>query len=91
MVFCSLASRQWLAALYLAAITSSDPISNTTLVGLVTIPDADTVLDSSHEEASRSIAAVLQPRKRDGTEMAEAGATGVAALTQHHVIKVRIF
>ena len=63
----------------MAAITSSDPISNTTPVGLVTIPDADTVLDSAHEEASRSIAAVLQPRKRDGTEMAEAGATGVAA------------
>ena len=59
--------------LYQAAITSSDPISNTTPVGPVTIPDTDTVLDSAYEKASGSLAALLQPRKRDGTEMSVSG------------------
>ena len=36
----------------------------------VTIPDTDTVLESAYEEASGSLAALLQPRKRDGTDMA---------------------
>ena len=67
--------------LYLAAITSPDPISNTTPVSLVTILDTDTVLDSAYEEASRSIAALLQPRKRDDVEMAATSATGAAACT----------
>ena len=46
---------------------------------VLTLPDTDTVLDSAYQEASRSLAALLQPRKRDGTEMADAGGTGVAA------------
>ena len=44
----------------------------------MTILETDTVSDSAYEEASRSLATRLQPRKRDGTEMAEAGSAGVA-------------
>ena len=73
LIFCPLRLDGGLGLLGQAANTSSDPNSNTTPVGPVTAPDTDTVSDSGHEEAARSIATLLQPRKRDRTEMSEAG------------------
>ena len=52
------------------AITSPDPISNTSPVAPATVPYTDTVSDNDFVVAEKSIAALL--RKRDGTEMSEA-------------------
>ena len=86
---CSLASGSRLMLLYQAAITSSDPISITTRVAPVTILDTDTVLDTACEESSRSLAKLLQARKRVRTEMAKAESCGCGGLYTDRVILVR--
>ena len=51
---------------------TSDPISNTSPVATVTVPDTDTASDNHFAVAEQSIAALQ--RKRYGTEMSVTGA-----------------